>query len=221
MFSRVRNAKHVFLWTSSPPAELERPLTEPQIRVVCKQTLQALVYLHDNKIIHRDLKAGNILLTLAGDVKLGKVTARSHCSHQETNYFSKHWARAWVSLSVMRKNCDLSKHTEKLKTLLNFFAWQVFYFPFSVLFQEGKILNEFIPQLCLLCAFSHSLHLLSSGFLITELLPTRNVQWNPFTTKHYIHLSGLMNTAESRYHVISCRGEKQRCRYEVSHSSFF
>uniref|UniRef100_A0A8C9ZDT8 non-specific serine/threonine protein kinase n=1 Tax=Sander lucioperca TaxID=283035 RepID=A0A8C9ZDT8_SANLU len=53
--------------------ELERPLTEPQIRVVCKQTLQALVYLHDNKIIHRDLKAGNILLTLDGDVKLGKV----------------------------------------------------------------------------------------------------------------------------------------------------
>lgn len=53
-------------------AELERPLTEPQIRVVCKQTLQALVYLHEIKIIHRDLKAGNILLTLDGDVKLGK-----------------------------------------------------------------------------------------------------------------------------------------------------
>lgn len=52
--------------------ELERPLTEPQIRVVCKQTLDALVYLHENKVIHRDLKAGNILLTLDGDVKLGE-----------------------------------------------------------------------------------------------------------------------------------------------------
>lgn len=59
--------------TSAPSLiELERPLTEPQIRVVCKQTLQALVYLHENKMIHRDLKAGNILLTLDGDVKLGK-----------------------------------------------------------------------------------------------------------------------------------------------------
>jgi len=52
-------------------AELERPLTEPQIRVVCKQTLEALVYLHENKIIHRDLKAGNILFTSDGDIKLG------------------------------------------------------------------------------------------------------------------------------------------------------
>lgn len=53
--------------------ELERPLTEPQIRVVCKQTLDALVYLHENKIIHRDLKAGNILFSSDGDVKLGEV----------------------------------------------------------------------------------------------------------------------------------------------------
>lgn len=53
--------------------ELERPLTEPQIRVVCKQTLEALTYLHENKIIHRDLKAGNILVSSDGDVKLGKV----------------------------------------------------------------------------------------------------------------------------------------------------
>lgn len=59
------------------PTELERPLTEPQIRVVCRQTLQALVYLHENKIIHRDLKAGNILLTLDGDVKLGEGVSGS------------------------------------------------------------------------------------------------------------------------------------------------
>lgn len=52
--------------------ELERPLTEPQIRVVCKQTLDALTYLHENKIIHRDLKAGNILLSADGEVKLGE-----------------------------------------------------------------------------------------------------------------------------------------------------
>lgn len=55
-------------------SELERPLTEPQIRVVCRQTLEALIYLHENKIIHRDLKAGNILLSLDGEVKLGEFS---------------------------------------------------------------------------------------------------------------------------------------------------
>lgn len=52
--------------------ELDRGLTEPQIKVVARQMLEALVYLHSMKIIHRDLKAGNILLMLDGDIKLGK-----------------------------------------------------------------------------------------------------------------------------------------------------
>uniref|UniRef100_A0A672LH99 non-specific serine/threonine protein kinase n=1 Tax=Sinocyclocheilus grahami TaxID=75366 RepID=A0A672LH99_SINGR len=69
--------------------ELERPLTEPQIRVVCKQTLDALQYLHDGKVIHRDLKAGNILLTLDGDVKLADfgVSAKNTKTIQRRDSF--------------------------------------------------------------------------------------------------------------------------------------
>lgn len=57
------------------PAELDRGLTEPQIQVICRQMLEALHYLHSKRIIHRDLKAGNVLLTQDGDIKLGESLA--------------------------------------------------------------------------------------------------------------------------------------------------
>ena len=54
-------------------SELERGLTEEQIKIVCYETCLGLQYLHQHHIIHRDLKAGNILLTMDGEVKLGNA----------------------------------------------------------------------------------------------------------------------------------------------------
>lgn len=54
-------------------AELDKPLTESQIAYVCREMCQGLSFLHENKVIHRDLKAGNVLLTMSGGVKLGTV----------------------------------------------------------------------------------------------------------------------------------------------------
>lgn len=48
----------------------ERTLQEDQIAVVVKQALMGLEYLHSQHKIHRDIKAGNILLTADGDCKL-------------------------------------------------------------------------------------------------------------------------------------------------------
>uniref|UniRef100_A0A8C7ZZE4 non-specific serine/threonine protein kinase n=1 Tax=Oryzias sinensis TaxID=183150 RepID=A0A8C7ZZE4_9TELE len=87
--------------------ELERPLTEPQIRAVCRQTLQALTYLHENKIIHRDLKAGNILLSLDGDVKLADfgVSARNTKTLQRRDSFIG--TPYWMAPEVVM--CETSK----------------------------------------------------------------------------------------------------------------
>ncbi|XP_063291017.1 STE20-like serine/threonine-protein kinase isoform X3 [Pelobates fuscus] len=87
--------------------ELERPLTEPQIRVVCRQTLEAMRYLHESKIIHRDLKAGNILLTLDGDVKLADfgVSAKNTRTIQRRDSFIG--TPYWMAPEVVM--CETSK----------------------------------------------------------------------------------------------------------------
>ena len=51
--------------------DLEKSLTESQIRHVCHEMCEALEFLHQHFVIHRDLKAGNVLLTSDGKVKLG------------------------------------------------------------------------------------------------------------------------------------------------------
>ncbi|KAK2828114.1 hypothetical protein Q5P01_019148 [Channa striata] len=69
--------------------DLDRGLTEPQIKVVCRQMLEALNYLHGMKIIHRDLKAGNILLMQDGDIKLADfgVSAKNTKTLQRRDSF--------------------------------------------------------------------------------------------------------------------------------------
>ncbi|XP_048032838.1 serine/threonine-protein kinase 10 [Megalobrama amblycephala] len=87
--------------------ELERGLTEQQISEVCCQTLQALSYLHQHHIIHRDLKAGNILLTMDGQVKLADfgVSAKNDNTFQKRSTFIG--TPYWMAPEVIM--CETSK----------------------------------------------------------------------------------------------------------------
>ncbi|XP_023238605.1 STE20-like serine/threonine-protein kinase isoform X2 [Centruroides sculpturatus] len=69
--------------------DLEKPLTEKQIQYLCHEICQGLSYLHKNRVIHRDLKAGNVLLTLDGEVKLADfgVSAKNKQTLQKRDSF--------------------------------------------------------------------------------------------------------------------------------------
>uniref|UniRef100_I3K5X2 non-specific serine/threonine protein kinase n=1 Tax=Oreochromis niloticus TaxID=8128 RepID=I3K5X2_ORENI len=61
----------------------KKPLQEVEIAAITHGALQGLAYLHSQNMIHRDIKAGNILLTEPGQVKLADFGSASIA-------FSKH-----------------------------------------------------------------------------------------------------------------------------------
>lgn len=69
--------------------ELEHGLSEPQIQSITKQMCTGLKFLHDNGVIHRDLKAGNVLVTADAIIKLADfgVSAKGSGPEQKRSTF--------------------------------------------------------------------------------------------------------------------------------------
>ena len=48
-----------------------RAVTEPEARYIVRQVVLAVDYLHKNRIIHRDLKLGNLFINDEMEMKIG------------------------------------------------------------------------------------------------------------------------------------------------------
>ena len=74
-------------------AKDKRTFSEPQIRVIMSQITNALAYLHGKNIIHRDIKAANILVDDNGDIKVADfgVSTLISQSHRHTRTGSPLW----------------------------------------------------------------------------------------------------------------------------------
>ncbi|XP_071094275.1 serine/threonine-protein kinase TAO3-like isoform X1 [Haliotis cracherodii] len=79
---------------------LKMPLKELEIAAICHDALQGLTYLHSQDKIHRDVKAGNILLTENGTVKLADFGSASLCCPANSFVGTPYWMAPEVILAM-------------------------------------------------------------------------------------------------------------------------
>jgi len=82
---------------------------EDKIAAICACMVQGLIYLHSHRILHRDLKAGNILLTSDGIAKLADFGVSAKLQHtmdkKDTVVGSPYWMAPEV-ISVQKDKTE-------------------------------------------------------------------------------------------------------------------
>ena len=93
------------------------PFNEDWARFYMAETLLAIESLHENGIMHRDLKPDNILLDSEGHVKLADFGLSKYNSRMParatTNKLAAHWQRGWSELSHNLKGLFSRDNSQK------------------------------------------------------------------------------------------------------------
>eukprot|EP01091_Cochliopodium_minus_P011563 TRINITY_DN3311_c0_g2_i2.p1 TRINITY_DN3311_c0_g2~~TRINITY_DN3311_c0_g2_i2.p1 ORF type:complete len:925 (-),score=275.28 TRINITY_DN3311_c0_g2_i2:403-3177(-) len=90
---------------------LNRPMKEVDIQTILVGTLKGLIYLHSQKIIHRDIKCGNILLTEKCEVKIADFGVSEQLS-KDTDTKEVIGSPLWMAPEVINQqsyndSCDI------------------------------------------------------------------------------------------------------------------
>ncbi|EAS01621.2 plant dual-specificity MAP kinase kinase family domain protein (macronuclear) [Tetrahymena thermophila SB210] len=80
---------------------IQRTFNEQEISAILYQALLGLQYLHDNKKIHRDIKAGNILLNEKGEAKLADFGVSAEQTYTNAEKQTLMGTPYWMSPEVL------------------------------------------------------------------------------------------------------------------------
>ncbi|KAI8866454.1 Pkinase-domain-containing protein [Ramicandelaber brevisporus] len=70
-------------------------LTPPHIKCLMKQMLSAMAYIHDEGVLHRDIKSANIFLTRQGIIKIGDFGLARDLSHPKVQHHTNRVVTTW------------------------------------------------------------------------------------------------------------------------------
>eukprot|EP01128_Nolandella_sp_AFSM9_P003850 TRINITY_DN1692_c0_g1_i1.p1 TRINITY_DN1692_c0_g1~~TRINITY_DN1692_c0_g1_i1.p1 ORF type:complete len:498 (+),score=100.42 TRINITY_DN1692_c0_g1_i1:78-1496(+) len=84
---------------------VQETLSEKQMALICRDALRGIRYLHEEKRIHRDIKAGNILLNDDGDAKLADFGVSSN-QKDFTKHHTVIGTPFWMAPEVIQEKYD-------------------------------------------------------------------------------------------------------------------